>query len=240
MHNERPSSQLVSLQGLTLVELLVVTAIVGILTGLLLPALVSAREAARKTSCLSNLRQIGYAFAMYLDEYGDIYPCAEDPVSVDPYYWLWMGRGWRNVIGPYLDPSISVARPSVLFCPSDPKAVQMYEGTSYAYSLAFYHSPEQVDAMTDVSSSYMNPPSMIPQSSARVRRPGQKILCGEWASNHLPTAGDSGWWCWVGARNFLFVDGHVRYSTARSIREAANGFPDPNTTVHGIRGWDVP
>ncbi len=67
----RPSSA-----GFTLIELLVVIAIIGVLTGLLLPALGAARENARQTACMSNLRQLFMAMDMYCTRNGEYYLAA--------------------------------------------------------------------------------------------------------------------------------------------------------------------
>jgi prepilin-type N-terminal cleavage/methylation domain-containing protein/prepilin-type processing-associated H-X9-DG protein len=72
------------LPAFTLIELLVVIAVIAILAGLLLPAISRAKQKAKRTACLSNLRQIGAAFSMYLSGHEDRFPDRRDLKSSLP------------------------------------------------------------------------------------------------------------------------------------------------------------
>jgi prepilin-type N-terminal cleavage/methylation domain-containing protein len=76
-------------RGFTLVELLVVIAIIGILIALLLPAIQAAREAARRATCINNLKQLGLAFHNFHDANKRLPPsamlCTTSPVNAPPY-----------------------------------------------------------------------------------------------------------------------------------------------------------
>jgi prepilin-type processing-associated H-X9-DG protein len=153
-----------------------------------------------------------------------------------------MGRGWRSYLEPHLSTKINKDNPSVLFCPEDPTDKDKFEATSYAYSMAFYHSPEHIDTMISPADTY-GPNSLpsVPQQCSDVAKPSGKILIGEWSSNHSHINGsDEGWWGWQGRRNYLFADGHVRFLRATDIRPARDGRPDANLTIRGIKGIDWP
>jgi len=226
-------------RGFSLIELLVVIVIIGLLAALLLPALVGARRRAQAAVCQSNLRQISLGFMLYTSDYDGVYPAAADPVSTVPYVWLWMGRGWRAVLGPYLLRGISAENPSVLICPGDATSREAYESTSYGYSMAFYHSAAQIDAMSAPADTYSAPRPPVGQRGGNVLHPAAKGLAGEWLSTHRPLPTDGGWWSWEGSRSFVFADGHANFLAATRIAPANDAFPDINLTRHGIGGRDL-
>src|SRR5262245_34603533 len=98
------TSRISQKRGFTLVELLVVIAIIGVLVALLLPAVQSAREAARRMSCSSNLRQLGIAMHSYHDTHKTL-PYSTSAWGPDGRVNSPGNRGWSwsSFILPYIE-----------------------------------------------------------------------------------------------------------------------------------------
>ena len=182
----------------TLVELLVVIAVISTLAALLMPALSHARATARKTQCVSNLRQVNLAIRMYADEHSEALPALGGthpyPNGVGAYY-KQLVKGYLGLSG------LASLRETVFTCPSD-KNIRVRVRHAFA-SFTF--------------NGYESDSSGIPRITGKklsgINNPSRAVLVGEWPGFF----GGS----WHPARehaiqdaenNMSFVDGHVSFT----------------------------
>lgn len=182
----------------TLLELLVVIAVIGILSALLLPALSQAKENGRRTTCANNLRQVSVAIRLYADDYADALPVLPVP---NPYpngvgaYYKQLVKGYLGLSGP--------ASPTekVFICPSD-RILQTQVGhafTSYTFN-GYEVGPDAIPRITG-------------KRLSAIKNPPKAVLAGEWpaffgGSWHPPVNQD-----YPDAKDVLgFVDGHAGFT----------------------------
>jgi len=195
-----------------LIELLVVIAIVAILAALLLPALSRARQAARKTTCVSNVRQINLGVRMYADDHADAIRAA---TNKEP---LW--ASYKETIQPYLSRAGSITNDALFICPADdfdcddPRIAELFLFTPVA-GKGFHRQAD-----THYSSYFFN--GLAPDEPetrmggkpfSSVREPARLVPVGELSGAFGLSAHERKHpYQFNNARNVMsFVDGHVSY-----------------------------
>ena len=174
--------------GFTLIELLVVIAIIAILAAIIFPVYSRAREKARQTTCLSNLKQIGLALQLYADDYDGVYTRGQ--------FWPWdSSRTWVHVTKPY------VRNAQVFTCPTARR-----DRFSYGYNIAYWGAGDLLDGMHGINDA-------VPVPESAVLEPSETIWvvdfepywgCGLEFGLEPPTGRHHDRF------NTLFVDGHVK------------------------------
>lgn len=191
-----------SRRGFTLIELLVVIAIIAILAAILFPVFAKARERARQTSCLNNLKQIGTAVQMYTDDWDGEYPVGHFTAGDDGSHEGHDEEGeWKSALMPH------IRTDQVFRCPSDDSDFH----TSYLLNGWFSDTVEGTKrAVADIQ----NPSGTI--MMAERDQEGMTAV-------GLPTEADYHPWepvtIWKqtlafkrhsGMSNYLFADSHVK------------------------------
>ena len=223
-------------RGFTLIELLVVIAIIAILAAILFPVFAKAREQARKISCLSNLKQLGIASNMYLQDYDEQFASGENWHGTTPQVDANFFLGNRFQLVPY------IKNEKVWLCPSDSSwansDTNAWPYTSYGTQLDFWYDCHYWNTKTlsdadggaagvgAVNASLSEPLDTTKpcQSNAVVPRQGVKL-----ALIKTPV-GKGMFFCQVGyhagvsdliippagQRNVVYVDGHAKYDTMKA------------------------
>jgi len=199
----------------TLAELLLVVAVIAVLAGLMFSALGSAKAKARKTACISNLRQISLAVRMYADDSGDRTPEGKAGSTRDPF------TVYKEYMKGYAGSSQTSVRASLFACPADRfyyeddrrisqslHVQSRNEYSSYAFNAG--------NALTGVPSGMppIHPwPGIAGRRLSTIKEPAKTLLVVDYPalfpySWHKP-GGESHY---NNAANVVsFVDGHVSY-----------------------------
>ena len=172
----RSSARPACAAAFTLIELLVVIAIIAVLAAILFPVFAQAREKARQTSCLSNLKQLGTAYVMYMQDADETLPLTimNGPAS-----------SWLNASQPY------IKNRGVYRCPSDGSSLPWAESDAQvnaAYGTADYANYRRCSYVFNVW--LMGPTGSFPFTygyDAKVKSPAQVIYLAEVAEQNAPS-----------------------------------------------------
>ncbi len=215
--------------GFTLIELLVVIAIIAILAAILFPVFAAAKASAKRIACLSNMKQIGTGFVLYLSDYDDRIPDRRD-LKVSLGYRPWTTwppsdprTGWAQII---LDPYLK--NKEVWSCPATTntvvgETVQVKQGDTRYWMWRFDRPDDPVNiedfwgksaeqAMEDLNSA--NDP-IVGQANGVA---DVELLVDPYFPKTIPTvpANLKGLTAHAGGRNRLFLDFHAKWM--RDIR----------------------
>jgi prepilin-type N-terminal cleavage/methylation domain-containing protein/prepilin-type processing-associated H-X9-DG protein len=220
-------------KGFTLIELLVVIAIIAILASILFPVFARARENARRSSCLSNLKQIGLGVMQYTQDYDEQLPYVEQASSATPGNFATNYTIWAETLTPYLKST------QIWYCPSNstsntPKAVAdvTVAGINMSYGAACdraggFAFASQKDNGASNLAQFNNSAETILLGDRKDTAQGY----GYWVMPSNYTATGPGTCCGVESSihleggNYAFADGHAKWMRSTNANATINGTP---------------